>query len=124
MDTLLPVPAQPIVVNKVPTFVPKPPSMAWAKWTILGIVLTGGGLVAIAPLLQPTTTIYLPPNTQEEQAFYNQQIRQYSQKLTQPNHTAEDHLLLADALANAGERESATQAYLEYMSHEKTPHRH
>ncbi|MBD1913661.1 MULTISPECIES: hypothetical protein [unclassified Leptolyngbya] len=98
--------------------------MSLAKWLIFAIVMAGSSLVAIAPTIRPSAAIYLPPTTAEEYDYYQQQIRQYSEAVAQPNHTIADHLRLADALANAGERESASRAYLATMTHSPKSHTH
>lgn len=98
--------------------------MALAKWMIFAIVMAGSSLVAIAPTIRPTAALYVPPSTAVEHDYYQEQIRQASAALSQPNHTTADHLKLADALANAGEREAASQAYLDAMTHESKAHTH
>ncbi|MBD2158136.1 hypothetical protein [Leptolyngbya sp. FACHB-16] len=95
-----------------------------AKHIILAILVIGTGLVALAPMLKPTRAIYLPPVTQAERDYYIQKIHNYNQQVAQPNHTQEDHLHLADALANIGEREAATEAYLQAMSDHTVPNAH
>lgn len=91
---------------------------------ILGIVLMGISLIVAAPFLQSTRVIYLPYNTKAERDYYARQIRKYNHLLLEIDHTAEDHLHLANALASIGEREAATQAYIRFMSHGSEPHTH
>jgi len=101
-----------------------PQNMEWAVRIILGIVFVGSGLVAIAPYVQRSEATYLPPVTATERDYYTQQIQLTYQRLASPTHTSTDHLYLADTLANIGEREAATQAYLRSMSHDSHPHTH
>jgi hypothetical protein len=88
-----------------------------ARQIIFAILIIGTGLITLAPvLLQSPRVIYLPPVTSIEHDYYAQKIHDYSEQATQPAHTQADALRLADALANIGEREAATEAYLQAMS--------
>jgi hypothetical protein len=94
------------------------------KQIILAILIIGTGLTILAPVLQAPRPIYLPPITQPERDYYSQKIHTYSQQLAEPKHTQVDHLRLADALANLGEREAAAEAYLKAMEDHSKSHTH
>lgn len=110
-------------ITDAPPAFPSPISMGLVKWT-LGIVVAGSGLMAIAPSVRPATAVYLPPNTEAEYTYHSQQIQRYREIVNAADHTLAEHLHLADALAHAGEREAATQAYLDAMSHAEKSHSH
>lgn len=99
-------------------------AVEYTKQIILAILILGTGLMILAPVLQAPRPVYLPPTTQPERDYYVQKIHSYSQQLANPTHSQFDHLRLADALANIGEREAAIEAYLQAMSDHSKLHAH
>ncbi|WP_088893050.1 hypothetical protein [Leptolyngbya ohadii] len=87
------------------------------------------GLILVAPnhrtstVAQTHTQTVLPPVSKSNQEYYASEVERYNKRL-QSFHTQQEHVALADSLANAGCREAATAAYKAVMFHDSKSHIH
>lgn len=99
------------------------------QWLILVTAAIVNGLILVYPAqkastaTQTNTQTVLPPVSKSVKEHYASEIERYN-KLLQGSHAQQDHIALADALANVGCREAATEAYKAVMSHDSQSHTH
>lgn len=100
-----------------------------AQWLILVTAAIVNGLIWIYPVhrstpaSQTSSQTVLPPVSKDAKEHHTAEIDRYNH-LLQSSHTQQDHLAMADALANTGCREAATEAYKVAMFHESQFHTH